>query len=97
MKIIKRRRATTDLVEIWRYTHYTWGSPQADNYIEQIEGAVYHLRENPFSGVDCSSISKGLRRLNVKRHRVFYRVHDDWIEIVRVLHSRMDVESQLEE
>jgi toxin ParE1/3/4 len=56
------------------------------------------IMENPSDGKDCSDIRAGYRKWKAGSHVVFYRQHDlDTIEIVRVLHGRMDVETRLSE
>ena len=97
MRIVKRRRATEDLVSIWEYSFDAWGAAQADLTLAQIEGVVSRLREMPLSGPACDDIERGLRRIVAGHHLIFYVVHEGWIEIVRVLHQRMDVLRQLDD
>jgi len=43
-------------------------------------------------------IRKGYRASVVKSHMIFYRiVNEDYIEIIRILHQMMDVESNLKD
>jgi hypothetical protein len=50
------------------------------------------------TGRDCAAIRPGYRKHGVGRHIIFYRsIADDCIEIVRVLHERMDAERHLSE
>jgi hypothetical protein len=52
------------------------------------------LAVNPLKGKDCSEIRIGYRKLNTGSHVIFYRqTHIDMIEIVRVLHGHMDIET----
>jgi toxin ParE1/3/4 len=91
----KRDRAREGLLEIWLHTAEEWGAEQADRYLDLIQAAFDRLRENPFLGTDCSSIRLGYRRLTVERHRIFYIVARERIEIVRVQHERMNALKQL--
>jgi len=95
MRVITRARAKIDLVDIWRYTCETWGESQADAYMDRIESALASVANHPFIGVDCDWLTKGLRRFTAGHHLIFYRVHDDWIELVRVLHQSMDPDGKL--
>ena len=53
------------------------------------------LAATPLKGRDCSAIRFGYRKYHVRKHLVLYRIlAPNQIEIVRVLHERMDVESQ---
>lgn len=95
MQVIKRARAKIDLVDIWRYTFETWGEAQADAYIAKMESALARIADHPFIGIDCGWLMSGVRRFNAGHHLIFYRVHDDWIELVRVLHQSMDPDGKL--
>jgi toxin ParE1/3/4 len=97
LELHKQHRARDDLLRIWLYTAEVWGVEQADRYLDQLEAGFDRLRENPFLGADYSVVRAGYRRLAVERHRVFYFVSGKRIEIVRVLHDRMDVSWQLRE
>lgn len=96
-RVIKRARATVDLANVWTYSFGQWGAGHADFIIEELERRCAMLAEFPMTGADCDEISRGLRRLIVGHHLVFYFIREDWIEIVRVLHERMDATRQLEE
>jgi toxin ParE1/3/4 len=52
------------------------------------------LAVNPLKGKDCPEIRIGYRKFNAGSHVIFYRqTHADMIEIVRVLHGHMDIET----
>ena len=48
------------------------------------------LADNPRKGADRMHILPGLRRLIVGQPAAFYRMKDDHIRILRVLHQSMD-------
>ena len=89
--------AERDLIDIWLYTADRWGERQADHYLDGIDAALKLLRENPESGPDCSEVRPGYRRLPAGSHRIYYRLTTGVIEIVRILHARMDAPSRLDE
>ena len=91
------KEATKDLENIWLYTFENWSIEQADRYYNLILDEVEYLTENPNSGKDCGHIRKGYFRSKVKSHFVFYKVNkkEDQLEIIRILHQQMDIESQL--
>jgi len=61
-----------------------------------LDACFHQLADNPLLGKDCSDIRSGYRKLNAGRHLIFYRqTPTDRVEIVRVLHGRMDVETRL--
>ena len=94
-EILIRPRAREDLKAIWRYTLRQWGERQADLYLQQLDHGIRSLADFPELGVPCDQIRAGYRKLHVNRHLVFYRRDDSRVEIVRVLHQAMNIESHL--
>ena len=92
-------KASKDIEQIWLYTIEHWSLEQADRYINQIFDEIEYLSEHPYTGKDFSYIRKGYRTSKVKSHMIFYRFNtdNDPIEIIRVLHQRMDIEQRLNE
>jgi toxin ParE1/3/4 len=90
------RKAKADLQSISRYTVTKWGISQRNNYLTQIDRSFHDLSEASDLGRPCDYIRKGYRKYQVGKHLIFYRnVGSDEIEIVRVLHERMDVTAYL--
>ena len=88
--------ARADLKEIGRYTKRQWGVAQRDKYLTMLDGCFQDLAIQPLRGQDCSDIRAGYRKYNAGSHVIFYRQADDAvIEIVRILHGRMDTERHL--
>jgi toxin ParE1/3/4 len=92
----KTARAEQDLLDIWLYTFRTWGEVQADRYLDELGQGIRLLVENPHLGSDYGHICDGYRRLSINYHRVFYRLFGDSLEIVRVLHESMDIDTHLD-
>lgn len=91
-------RAKFDLKEIGRYTQKTWGRDQRNHYLRMLDIYFQQLAANPLIGNDCSEIRPGYLKFNAGSHVIFYRQKfDDLIEIVRILHGRMDIEARLSE
>lgn len=82
--------AATDLKGIWRYSFERWGAEQADRYLFELEAGIAQLAGNPQLGKAREAIRPGYRSLQLARHSVFYRLTGDAVEIVRVLHERME-------
>lgn len=90
--------AREDLKSIGRYTQDRWGRDQRNRYLAALDASFHDLATDPLMGRDCSDIHAGYRKHRVGKHLVFYRQLDsDQIEIVRILHERMDVEVRLSE
>ena len=88
--------AKADLIEIAQFTQNRWGREQRNLYLQMLDVSFQQLAANPLKGKDCSDIRVGYRRLNVGSHVIFYRqTLADTIEIVRILHGHMDIETQL--
>ena len=88
--------AKRDLKDIGRCSQNHWGRDQRNRYLAMFENTFQQLASNPLKGKDCSDLRYGYRRFNVGSHVVFYhQVSSDAIEIVRVLHGRMDPTTRL--
>ena len=95
MKYKISREAHKDLENIWIYTFKNWSIKQADYYLSLIIKEIEYISENPESGKNYEKIRKGYYRSTVKSHFIFYRINENFIEIIRVLHRRMDVDTRL--
>ena len=89
-------KALHDIENIWLYTFKNWSLEQADRYINLIFDEIEYLVKNQNSGKNFSHIRKNYRCAKVKSHLIFYRQIDNVdIEVIRVLHQRMDIENRL--
>lgn len=89
------KKAISDLEEIWRYTVEKWSAEQADRYYNLIFDEINYICKNSDAGKSMEHVRKGYRASKVKLHLIFYKVSDDIIEIIRILHERMDIENRL--
>ena len=89
------KKAVSDLEEIWLYTVEKWSSEQADRYYKLIFDEINYICKNSDAGRSMEHVRKGYRASKVKFHLIFYKVSNDIIEIVRILHERMDIENRL--
>jgi toxin ParE1/3/4 len=92
-------KASEDIENIWLYTFENWSLEQADRYINLIIDEIEYLADNPNAGKNFNHIRKNYRCSKVKSHLIFYRLINKQtdIEIIRVLHQRMDIENRLNE
>ena len=88
-------KADRDLAQIWRRTNENWGKSQANKYLQLLEKGFLMLLHHPKSGKARDEIRRGYRSLPVENHVVFYRIRDKDIEIVRILHQRMEVNQRV--
>jgi toxin ParE1/3/4 len=89
------KKAVSDLEEIWLYTVKKWSTEQADRYYNLIFDEINYICKNINAGKSMEHIRKGYRASKVKSHLIFYRVKNNTIEIIRILHERMDIENRL--
>lgn len=90
------RRAIRDLTEIWIYTVETWSEKQADQYYHILTDAVVAIACQPGLGKSYMEIDSGLFGFRVGQHIIFYRnVPAKSLEIIRILHVRMDLKSKM--
>lgn len=85
------RKAVADLRAIAEYTDRRWGRERRNLYIRQLDDAFRLLANNPRVGTPCDDVLSGYRKFPQGSHVIFYRDGvDRAIEIVRILHRRMD-------
>jgi toxin ParE1/3/4 len=90
-------KARADLIDIGRYTQQTWGRDQRNCYLSRLDEAFHGLAREPDRGRPCDEIRQGYRKYYQGRHVIFYRQAGEDIEIIRILHERMDIEARLSE
>ena len=97
MRIKISVEAEIDIENIWLYTFETWSAEQADRYFNLILDEIEHLSKNPNYGKDVSYIRKGYYRSKVNTHFIFYKRNEtiQEIEIIRILHEKMDIDALL--
>ncbi|PZN97443.1 MAG: hypothetical protein DCF30_16430 [Hyphomicrobiales bacterium] len=82
--------AQSDLDDIWSHSVSEWGVRRTSNYVVAIRDAIAQLADTPLIAKDCGDIKPGHRKYGVGSHVVFFKVTPDGIDIVRILHQRMD-------
>jgi len=82
--------ALRDLEGIWFYTEQQWGEAQAAHCLDLLNAGFGALVLAPLCAPACEHIRPGFRRHRVEHHVVYYRLVDDTVIVVRVLHERMD-------
>lgn len=97
LKIRLTQAAEQHLEDIWFYTLSEWSEEQAGQYVDMIEQGIMQLLDNPFIGKARPEIKKDLRSLQIQKHLIFYRIDTEYIDIIGILHSRMDIEKRLNE
>ena len=91
--------AEKDLEKIWLYPFEMWSLEQADYYFNLLLNEIEYLAENPKNGQNFEEVRKGYFRSRVKSHFIFYRINlkEEIVEIIRILHQQMDIETHINE
>lgn len=90
------RQAIEDLDKIWIYTFNKWTKEQADRYFDLIITEIEFLADNFMTGKSAEQTRKNYRVTKIKSHLIFFRkAENDIVEIVRILHQRMDIKTHL--
>ena len=89
-------KAKADLYAIAFFTEKTWGREQRNLYIKQLDEAFHMLADTPLVGKACDDIKTGYKKFPQGSHIIFYKAGSKTnIEIIRILHKHMDIDSQL--
>ncbi|MGE4470280.1 MAG: type II toxin-antitoxin system RelE/ParE family toxin [Desulfovibrio sp.] len=94
MRFQLTNKAYADLKSIAKYTQTTWGVEQRKEYLFRLDQSFHLIAENVGIGRNCDFIREGYFSHPLGKHLVFYRVEDETVTIVRILHQSMDVERQ---
>lgn len=84
-----RGEAVEDLRGIWSYSEAQWGPAQAEYYLRTVERQLDWIAENPTSGKLVPGIP-GYRQRAAGSHMIIYRLDDQGVIVIRVLHQKMD-------
>jgi toxin ParE1/3/4 len=97
-KVILRQEAINDLNDIWDYTFEQWSENQADKYYSTLKFACKVIGVNPDLGREYTGIKRNLLGFKSGKHIIFYqKISVEEIEVIRILHERMDLKNRLTE
>jgi toxin ParE1/3/4 len=86
--------AQADMNGIWDYTAGRWGLDQADRYTDNIQDACHDLASGHRQGCPVD-VRPGYLKYLTGSHVIYFRNDGSQLEVVRILHGRMDVERHL--
>jgi toxin ParE1/3/4 len=92
-----RQLAQNDLEEIWLFSLQEWSIVQADKYTRALVSRFEWLSENPHIGKRRDDIKQGYYCYPEGSHAIFYTLTGYGIDVIGILHQRMDVMGHLEE
>jgi toxin ParE1/3/4 len=85
------KKARQDFIDILRYTGQSWGPNQLEIYRDKIDDALQAISRNPELGHTREDLPTTHRAYLVGAHVVVYRLEDQGIGVVRILHQRMSL------
>lgn len=88
-------KARSDLEAIWDYTADRWSIDQADCYIRDIVELLDRVCEGREKGRRIDQIRRDYLQLPIGSHLLIFRQPRDTVDVVRILHRRMDVTARL--
>lgn len=89
--------AQRDVDGIWNYSAERWGRDRANSYLESIKKALAMLAANPRRGRVFEPGLPNYFKYAIGNHMIFFRVIEEGIAVVRILHQNMDFERHLRE
>jgi toxin ParE1/3/4 len=89
-------KAVEGLSNIWNYTYENWGEEQADKYYTVLLNFCETLAGQPSTGKKYDEVITGIWGCKVNQHIIFYTaIAAKEIEVIRILHSQMDLKTRL--
>lgn len=97
-KYIISEKALEDINNIWIYTAENWSVEQADRYYNLIIDEIEYIVNNLEMAYEFGNVRKSYKYSKVKSHLIFFKKDKtNQIEVIRVLHERMDIKNRLVE
>ena len=88
--MIWTERAEADLDDIWSFTADRWNEEQADLYLERLRSAIGNRDTRKLRAKPIDFAMSGVMRMREVRHFIYFRMVDEGLLVLRVLHDSMD-------
>lgn len=89
-QIRRTGQADEDLISIWLEIAKD-DTAAADRVLDAIERRWQQLVDFPYSGIAREDVAPDIRHLVAGQYLTLYRIADDAIEIIRILHGRRKI------
>jgi len=89
------RLALKDIDSIWTFISQNWSKAQANIYFKGVLKQIDLNCKNPEIGKPIDEVKIGHRLFLFKSHLVIYKIEKEVVLIDRILHQRMDIDSNL--
>lgn len=90
MKVELAPRARLDLIQIGGYLEHESGRRTALRWVERLEKKALALGKQPYAGAEDASLG-GRRCLVVRPYLIVYRISNNVVRILRVVHGARDL------
>jgi toxin ParE1/3/4 len=84
------RQARQDIKEIGRFTQQRWGNDQRRRYLMLFSVTFEKLTQQSILGKPRNELKHGLLSYVCESHVIYFRRTACGVEILRILHQRMD-------
>ncbi|MEE4349495.1 MAG: type II toxin-antitoxin system RelE/ParE family toxin [Pacificimonas sp.] len=91
MTVILTAQARFQLAEIEIYTRHQFGSEQAERYIAALLDRCAWLADRPEIASLRPELGTDVRSYAQASHRIYFRMQDDDILVIAVLHHAQDI------
>ena len=91
LAIARSPKARADIDEIWNYIAER-NLPAADRVVDEVERVCRLIAAHPRMGRERPELLPGMRSFGAMSWIIFNRIHDEFIEIVRVIHGARDLD-----
>jgi len=88
--------AAEDIEIIFERSVTDFGLNQTELYYSSLKKCFDLLDNNQQMGSEATDVKSGYHRFIHQSHVIFYRISDEGIFIIRILHKRMDIAKHLD-
>ena len=90
MKIVLSPQATKSIASIKRYTDQNFGKQQTSKYVSMLRSKIDDVAAKPSLGQQRDEIKSGYYSVIAGKHCIYYRVSEQRIDVLDILHQSMD-------
>jgi toxin ParE1/3/4 len=96
-RIEQRPKARFDLLALYNYIADDSGEGRAERYLRRLNDAIGYLASQPLMGRARPELGEDIRSFPCDEHVLFYRPMQEGIELVRVIHAKLDLSAAWDE
>ena len=89
-RILRTRASRRDFDEIWTYIAVR-DLAAADRLVDRFDAMLKAIASTPQMGRKVEELAPGLRSFPVGNYLIFYRLFEDGIQLIRLLHGAREI------